>query len=395
MDSLPPALYNRDAEYKVIGSALLSAHVAERVAGLPDELFVTRFIREHVLPALRKLVGSGTPPTPDVVLNEIVDSAPQHCHGMVSDMVAAVESPELVDYYCDVLKDYAVLRRFRRLINRLERKEEGPPLATITREVERAASLLGTTGGGLRLLADAAENLEDAEKPPVLKTGIAPLDDYLQIRPGHLVFVAATPGVGKTSLAVQMSSLAAENGLKVLFISLEMSAEEIARRVAARRGITSPPSAIREYLRSLQIYYETVHTPGGVREQVRALKPDVVFVDYIGLMSADENRGASRVNELATISRNLKVIARSAECPVIVMSQLNRNAAPDDSGVARPQLHHLRDSGALEADADAVILLSNAKEEDPYTKRIALAKNRHGPVGTWEAQFDPVRCAFE
>ncbi|RJQ47209.1 MAG: hypothetical protein C4534_01575 [Gaiellales bacterium] len=392
MSDLPPALYNREAEHKVAGSALLSSDAALKVASLPDELFHTRLIRDAVLPAIRKLIGSGVTPTPDVVLREIVEAGQDgnaDVHGFVTDMVAGVESPELVDYYCDVLRDLAVLRRFRRLLNKLERREDGPPLETITREVERAASLLGTNRS-LRLLADAAEHLEQMNEPPVVKTGIHGLDDYLQIRNGHLVFIAATPGVGKTSLAVQMSALAAENGLKVLFVSLEMSAEEIARRVAARAGLTEP-QAIREYLRGMEIYYETTHTPGGVREHVRSIEPDMVVVDYIGLMSADNNhKNASRVNELATISRSLKVIARTADCPVIVMSQLNRQAAPNEKGVARPQLHHLRDSGALEADADAVLLLHDDNDE----KHVTLAKNRHGPVGTWETVFDPVRCTF-
>lgn len=374
----------RDCAYRVFGAALLSDECAERLAGIPDEIIPAGMLRNTFLPAVRRLVGKGVKVTPDVLCTEVQGA--HDAEGVTYEMLTSVDSPELQEYYLMVLRDWAVLKRFKRILAKLE-KQDSPPLDVVSREVERAAMLYQGTGG-VKRLADAAEGLDELSTPPVTSTGTA-VDSVVTIKPGHLVFIAGTPGMGKTSLAIQIADLSARDGLNVLFVSLEMSAEEIAARLCSRHGLTEP-NAMREYLQSLPLYYECCTSPAALRATVKAVSPDVVIVDYIGLMSAD-SKDTSRTGQLAEISRSLKLLARTSRCPVIALSQLNRKAAE-----GTPQLHHLRDSGTLEADADAVIIICPADASPGQTERTLLvAKNRHGAVGEFAVRFQAPSCTWE
>lgn len=375
------AVYGSRAERFVVGAAMLSPDAASLVAAAPDELFTNTTIRRYILPAIRKAYAKGAT-SPAVIASEIAMSGGEVDERFLSDCISMVDSPQLVSYHLSTLRDLAVVRRFRNLLERIENDFDGPPLELIEKEVSSVSSLLGGANNVKRLV-DAASNLDEYNSPPRVSTGIEPIDDVLKIRGGNLIFVAATPGVGKTSLAVQIAHNAAMDGLSVLFTSLEMSAEEIARRMGARMGARSPEE-VRECISALDVYYDTSSTPSALRERVRSIAPDLVIVDYIGLMSGDDRNG-NRALELANISRSLKVMAMAFNVPVIALSQLNRRAADGD-----PQLHHLRDSGALEADADAVILI----RRDDMATWLNLAKHRHGKVGEWPVTFDPERCQF-
>jgi len=213
-------------------------------------------------------------------------------------------------------------------------------------------------------------------------------------RPGAVYVVAARPAVGKTVIAAQIATALAEQGA-VAFASLEMSASELVQRLISERArvnvanikhnrLTDRDYELirnrREALEKLSIAIDdrTNVSPADVRAFVRALRRrhDVsgVVVDYLQLMSSRSK--ASRYEQVTEFSRQMKVLAKDFEVPVILLSQLNRKVEDRAGGI--PQMSDLRESGGIEQDADAVILLRR-EGEDPNERMILdIVKNRHG-----------------
>jgi len=225
-------------------------------------------------------------------------------------------------------------------------------------------------------------------------TGIADLDDLLLgLRKGELVILAARPGRGKTALALQVSLSVARQERSVLFLSLEMSRTDLGQRVLAnlagvehsriRAGrLTGGDRAAVQQARDavsalrLGLVEDNATTCARLKSlgRRRAAKVglDLVVVDYLQLMSHPNCR--DRFQEVGAISRGLKMLARELEVPVLAVSQLSRQG---DEG--RPRLSHLRESGALEQDADVVLMLWTEDEDGPL--HCAVEKNRHGRTG--------------
>ena len=221
--------------------------------------------------------------------------------------------------------------------------------------------------------------------------------------------------MGKTSFALNILMRAALQGKKIVSIfSLEMGSEQIVDRILALVSGTSMHKITRgaldeddfahlgeamEKLSSCQLFIDdkgAVSLPE-LRSKLRRLKIekgglDLVVIDYLQLMSsgAGNQRAGNRVQEISEISRGLKEIARELKVPVLALSQLNRSleSRPDK----RPQLSDLRDSGAIEQDADTVLMLYREDYYDPYTEKKGLAnvfvrKNRNGPTGDVELKW--------
>jgi replicative DNA helicase len=251
-----------------------------------------------------------------------------------------------------------------------------------------------------------------------VKTGFRGIDEALQgLRSGQMVVVGARPGVGKTSFALNLCINMAKEGASVVFFSLEMSKIEIAQRLlSATAGV--PLSDIRgariqdsqwvtliEATSQLSDYDVMIDDTAGttiteIRAKARRLLRDkkngVVILDYLQLVSppAGRYRADSRATEVSEMSRGLKVMAKDLEVPVIALSQLNRTV--EGRTGKRPQLSDLRESGAIEQDADIVILLdrSSTQEEGEREDRpdwgitqFNIAKNRSGPLATVDLTF--------
>ena len=243
-----------------------------------------------------------------------------------------------------------------------------------------------------------------------LATGFDALDDYTGgFQKTNLIVLAARPGVGKTSLALNIAhNVAVDHGHAVAVFSLEMSAMELCERLMCSQARVSSHK-----LRTSRLSGEEMSklvTAAGVLEkadifiddssdlnmfELRAkarrlfgkTPPSLVIVDYLQLMAGD-SRAESRQQEVANISRSLKQLARELEVPIIAVSQLNR--APESSASGEPHLSHLRVSGAFEQDADLVLFLYE-DQSDPASKgvvKLKVAKNRHGRVGTVRLAFN-------
>jgi replicative DNA helicase len=238
------------------------------------------------------------------------------------------------------------------------------------------------------------------------------LDHYLSgLQRSDLVIVAARPAMGKTSFCLNVAqNLAVKHDKTVAIFSLEMSKEQLAQRMLCAEARVDQSKVRTGYvneeewrrlsvalapLAEAKIYLDD--TPGitvmEMRAKARRLKMekglDLIVIDYIQLMQGSR-RSENRQQEISEISRSLKALARELDVPVLALSQLSR--AVEQSADKRPNLSHLRESGALEQDADIVIFIHRPEYYDPDTEQrgiaeIIVAKHRNGPVGTAELAF--------
>lgn len=263
-----------------------------------------------------------------------------------------------------------------------------------------------------RLARDTFKRLEtasDAQETPGLITGFAGLDRANLFRRGALVTLAARPGQGKTACAQGIALGVAERGRRVLFVSIEMGAEELADRFVASRALIDTGAFARA--RFDEVDWKRIHGAlSGISElaldtwpvasrlsieqlriralRMHALRPlDLVVVDYLQLMQGD--RGDGRVQEVSSITRGLKVLAKELGATILALSQLNRECEKRCPPI--PQLSDLRDSGSVEQDSDAVIFIyrPHAYDEtaDLRLAELHIAKHRHGPVGRFRLTF--------
>jgi replicative DNA helicase len=244
-------------------------------------------------------------------------------------------------------------------------------------------------------------------------TGLSALDEMTGgWQKSDLVIIAARPSVGKTALAIGAARWAAQfYGKRVAIYSLEMSAQSIGTRLLASmsgvgttdimRGRISGANWVRlaagvGKMKRANILVDDTPTisPAELRSRARQIKQsgglDLVIVDYLQLMVSDrQTRDANRVVEVSDISRSLKALARELDIPVIALSQLNRLSEHRDAG--EPRLSDLRDSGAIEQDADVVMMLwrpnGQAHGEPVEDIKLTIAKHRNGPTGEVALRF--------
>jgi len=254
-----------------------------------------------------------------------------------------------------------------------------------------------------------------------LSSGFTDLDAMTAgFHPSDLILIAARPSMGKTALALNMvANVAIKQNAPCAIFSLEMSKESLASRLLSsesrvqanklRTGQLEPKdfddiANAMAKISSSPIYIDD--TPGitiaQMRSKCRKLKMehglDLIIVDYIQLMSGGENRSQNRQQEISEISRSLKALAREMNAPVIALSQLSR--APETRSDRRPILSDLRESGAIEQDADLVCFIYrdeyyNRDTEKPGIAEVIVAKQRNGATGTIELLYKNDQVRFE
>ena len=252
---------------------------------------------------------------------------------------------------------------------------------------------------------------EDRDKYKGISTGYPALDRVITgLNKTDLILIAARPGMGKTSLALNIAeNVATKGGRTVAVFSLEMSSEQLAQRLLSsqasvegqllRTGELTGDDWVRiamasQVLSKADVYLDDTPgiTVGEMKAKLRRLKKvDLVIIDYLQLMSTGR-RSENRVQEVSEITRNLKIMAKELNVPVITLSQLSRG--PESRTTHKPMLSDLRESGSIEQDADIVLLLYR---EDYYAREEAeerniaecdVAKNRHGEVGVVKLGWD-------
>ena len=292
--------------------------------------------------------------------------------------------------------------------------------ATIERQIDTLIGDLETLQGGevsegftIAQLAEMYENdyFTDKEKN-LLFLDIDQIDSLTGgFQGGDLILIGARPGCGKSSISAQWSEHFAKRGKKVAYYNLEMQSRACYERfVAAKSGIeiqrirrattfhndekeryTSANAELKQET-GVTIYNGSKRV-SDIRKDVRKTKPNVVFVDYLQLLSVTDRYKGNRVAEVGQISHDLKAIAMDYDIPVICLVQLSR--AVEMRRDHKPILADLRESGDLEQDASIVMFLYDTNEDDRTEKCLDVAKSRQGQLGSIPLAFIPAKLRFE
>jgi replicative DNA helicase len=430
--------HNVEAEQAVLGALLIDETAFDHVAPLVKTGDFYLLAHQHVFAACEELAKEAL--TIDAVLvNHRLDARGLLGAAVPRDLVfglsRGVGTAGNVGHYARVVQDLSRARKMMLTAQRVVEQgyESGASvqafLDTAQQEVFGAAQ--GSSIETLKKIGEpmmrAVENLEAVQKrvlagqSPItgVRTGIDSLDNNtLGLQPGTLIVLAARPSVGKTAFALNIAGTAATKyQRKVAFFSLEMPSDQLALRLLAAeakldwRKITQGNLGRYEWDKiavhadrisqaSIWLDDNFVLTPVELRSKCRKIQResglDLVVIDYLQLMHAPSDRpGQSREQEIATISRSLKALANELKIPIVALSQLNRGVEKRKG--EPPMLSDLRESGAIEQDADIVMFLHRKDEEEGHEQsgqrpdvqevQLVIAKQRQGPVGTIDLVF--------
>jgi replicative DNA helicase len=421
----PQIPFDEGAEQQVIGSLLIDRDAIFKVADLlrVEDFYIPRHQRIYsAVQALLERRERIDPLTVQVELSrrEELDRAggQSYLRALAESVPTAIE----IERHGHAVRDRAILRRLLGAATAIaaDAYDEPTDIPLALDRAEQRLFLLRDESANAQLrhitamLQSNYEHLTERMERPFdlsgIPSGFRELDYYTEgFTTGDLVVVAARPSVGKTSLALAMTYNMARRGHRALLFSLEMDAKQIVSRflalnsrmdlLALRTGNIIDTDAAAA-LHGLPILIDD--TPGisimELRTKARRAstheKVDVIVVDYIQLIRTGED-DENRVQEIATITRNLKSLARELDVVVIGLSQLSR-AAGDAGG--EPKLSTLREGGSLEQDSDIVVMLWRDREETPPgAPRLingSVAKNRNGPTGSFQLLFESEQARF-
>ena len=267
----------------------------------------------------------------------------------------------------------------------------------------------GGTVSGTDALCGFYARLVGGEVQPVVTSGFPRLDRALCIAGGKLIVIGARPSVGKSALLLHLAMNALDAGRRVLLVSLEMGVDEVIGRMTARQSGVPVQAISTHSLSEAQLgrvvegfsllpgdrfsVCTTARTAQDVRREALRMRADggldLIVVDYLQLLDAGR-KTSNRTEAVGVISRTLKLLAVELNIPVLTASQLNRASERNDA----PRLSDLRESGSIEQDADAVLLLHAANEKENPERDLTLAKNRQGRCGGFKLLFSGEKMLF-
>ncbi len=430
---VPP--HDLEAERSVLGAILIDSGAVNLVIEfLKPEHFYTL---EHqlIFSAMLTLFEKQQPIDVVTIQDELKNTDSLKKIGgksYLSDLINTVPTSAYVENYALIVKNHYVKRKLIDLSSRMVEKafdEKGDVKKLIDEAESEIFSLaqqhLHRDFIELKeILAESFERLEDFVKKGShlrgVPTGFKDLDNKLAgMQDSNLLILAARPGIGKTTFALNMAlSVATKDKLPVGFFSLEMSKEELVDRLLVGQAdidawrLKTGKLSDDDYkklteamgeLSDAPIYIDD--TPGAsileMRTKARKLKVEkdikLLVVDYLQLANAGRYYD-SRVNEVSAISQGLKNLARELKIPVLAISQLSR--AVEQRGTRKPQLADLRESGAIEQDADVVMFLYLEEESEDILDqnkklvKLYIAKHRNGPTGDMDLMFRGDRVKF-
>jgi replicative DNA helicase len=435
VESLP---HSEEAERSVLGGILLDNqlfHRAQEILKSPDAFYSTRHRR--IFKALATLMEAGTALDLVTLRAELERMGElDACGGpaYIADLTGGVGRSVNVEHYAQIVKEKAVLRDLIHTAKEIQGAATRPEASTEEILDHAEKKIFEVAQGRLRTgfihIGESADMslklIEELTERKELITGIpsgfVQLDEMTAgLQATDLIILAARPSMGKTALALNVASTAAmRHGSSVGIFSLEMSHQQLfirmlcsEARVDAHRLRTGRIGQ-EEWQRIIKAYQELSaasiwidDTPGvtvlEVRAKARRLKHerklDLLILDYLQLMRGT-TRYESRQQEISDISRSLKELAKELKVPVVALSQLSR--APEQrGGDRRPQLSDLRESGAIEQDADVVLFLFREevyKKDDPDLRgkaELIVGKQRNGPIGILDLVFIREFTRFE
>ena len=435
---IPP--HNLDAERAVLGAMLLEGR-----EGLPRVIEILRpsdfYTEAHrsMFDTMLRLFDRSEPVDLITLSEELRRNDQLEFVGGPAALALLVEQASIAAHlmsYASIVRDMAVLRELIQTSTQIitqafDAKEE---VQTVVDDAERRIFSLAERrleGGALpvsRILKDTFEHIERLYERKEHVTGVATGFEKLDLetsgfQPSDFIIIAARPSMGKTAFALNIAQYAGVHlHQKVLVLSLEMSAQQLVQRMLCSEAKVDSQAVRTGYLTSAD--WNRLTTAAGrlaeanifiddsagltvleARAKARRLKSehglDMVVIDYLQLMrgrSGQENRQ----QEISEISRSLKALAKELNVPVVALSQLSRAVEARANRDFRPQLSDLRESGALEQDADLILFIYRQKvykediaPEDEKIAEIIIGKQRNGPIGTVKLIFLPEYARFE
>jgi replicative DNA helicase len=435
---VPP--HSIEAESSVLGGLLLENAAWDRVG----DLLVDRdFYRpEHALiyAAVGALINLSKPADIITVFEHLQNQGKgEDCGGLsyLNSLAQYVPSASNIRRYAEIVRERSILRKLVSASDDIATNAfnpKGRPVDRILDEAEQKIFNIGEEGSRMKQGFQSMDSLvvalldrvqEMADNPNDITgvpTGFYDLDRMTSgLQAGDLVVLAARPSMGKTAFAINIAEHVALNeGLPVAVFSMEMGASQLAVRVVGSIGridqgrlrtgkLTDDEwprlSEAIERLRTVSLHIDETPglTPSELRANARRLarqcgKLGLIVVDYLQLMSGSSAGGDNRATELGEISRGLKMLAKELQCPVIALSQLNRSVETRTD--KRPMMSDLRESGAIEQDADIIMFIYrddyyNKESKEPGVAEIIIGKQRNGPTGTVKLAFLKPLTRFE
>lgn len=427
LDRQPP--HNRDAEMAVIGSLLLYPDACDDVAAHLDAEDFFDDANRRLYGHIQALHNSSGKVDPVLLSDHLKAEGDFECCGGAAylyQVSSTVPNGAHAIYYAKIVAENG---RRRRMIlactETLRDCYDMPTGETIDDVISRAETAVMAVRDSKRqdtirpigdVLTQALAELDariKGEATVATPTGFSDLDKLLGggFRAGQLVILAARTSVGKSAFGASIKVSTARHGKGVYVSSLEMAATELVDRTLAaaskvdgnrmRAGTINPTergkiASASSGLSQLPIWYDDASTQrvgdiaAGARRAARRAKVPLgmIVVDYLQLIDTETHWRESRQEQVARIARRLKALARERRVTVLALCQLNRDA--EDS--SRPKLHHLRESGAIEQDADVVLLMS--RDTAPNTIVVDVAKQRNGPLGDIRLVFNGAMATF-
>jgi replicative DNA helicase len=428
-------LYDRNAEKSLLGACLRDNGCLDDVAPSlrQDDFYV--YGHQVIYKAMLDCGEANMPPDAITLANQLRKNQQLDDAGgpfYLVELWDAAPCAGNVKHYGQIIGSLAHKRRQLQALDRCREKILDPSVTSdeAQENTEReilSLSEMGNIGkttpmasalrGAMVRLNERLE-LQRQGKSYGVQTGFVSLDQMTRgFQPGELIIIAARTSIGKTALAINIAANVATAGVAVFFVSLEQSHLELIERIWCRQE-SIDSSCMRharfvgpELANIIQGNHDRSRWPMewddmrgqtvlGIAAKARRLKRQnrlgIVFIDYLQLIDP-ENPKAQRPEQVASITRRLKVLAHDLAVPVVALSQLNRES---DKRNEAPRLSDLRESGAIEQDADGVLLLHREHEDDGTSREketiiVNLAKRRNGPTGEFRMTFARNHCAFE
>ena len=423
--------YSLDAEQTILGAILIDADSLGTVLEyLKPECF---YIEQHrsLFTIITSMAASGQPVDAVTILDKAVNThvfkTPEEGRNYLANLAELVPTTANLESYCKIVANKYYIRSLaetaQKVLSDIRNGETNAQMLLDNAEQQIFSIRQGKDISGLtpirEVVADAYTQIgrlagPDREKYKGMGTGFTYLDGLISgLNKSDLILIAARPAMGKTAFALNLAQHVAKthSDKTVCIFSLEMPKAQLAARLLSssaqvdshklRTGRLSGDDWLRlaagaSYLSSMPIYIDDTAsiTVPQIKAKLRRVKNlGLVVIDYLGLVQSTL-KTENKVQVVAEITRQLKIMAKELDVPVVVLSQLSRG--PESRTDKRPMLSDLRDSGSIEQDADIVLFLYrdayyNRESKTPNVAECIVAKNRHGECGTanliWDGQF--------
>jgi replicative DNA helicase len=438
---VPP--HSVEAEQSLIGGLLLDNHAFDRIGDLVAEADFYRDDHRRIYKHVTKLIEAGKPADVVTVSESIETSEDKDRTGGPAYLGAlAQNTPSSLNIrrYAELVRERAVQRRLAQVATEIAESALSPTGKDVGQLLDEAESRIFEIG---EVGARGAQGFKDIKQELArvfqrldqlyhsdnksgitgVPTGLVDLDEKTAgLQPGDLIIVAGRPSMGKTALALNFAEhVAMDIGMPVAIFSMEMSGMQLAARVLGSIARVDQHK-MRTARLSDEEWQRLSHAMGRLHEapmfidetpalnalelraRARRLKRQcgklgLLMVDYLQLMSATSHGQENRATEISEISRSLKALAKELDVPVIALSQLSR--AVEQRNDRRPMMSDLRESGAIEQDADVILFIYRDevyfpdKEETKGRAEVIIGKQRNGPIGRVELTFLGQYTRFE